>query len=75
MQGKLISKKHIRMTEEMAREIELLADLERRNFQDQARVLCELGLQVYRQQGNAANAGKRRLLSAVDSRRRTEGVA
>lgn len=48
------AKLHIRLTEDVAREVRAIADLEHRPIQDQLRYLIVLGLQVVRSgvQGN-----------------------
>lgn len=74
-EGKLTEKKRVRMSESMAKEIEMIAELERRHFQDQARVFIELGIEAYREQRKGPRVAKRRLMTRVDARRRTEGAA
>jgi hypothetical protein len=58
--GKLTQKKRVAMSEEMAREIELLSESWRRPFQDQARVLLELGLQAHKKLGKGPMGALRR---------------
>lgn len=52
--GKKTQKMHIRLTEDLAREVRALAELESRDIQDQIRVLIFLGLQS-RRQGSMAD--------------------
>ena len=52
MKEKLFIKTHMRVTEDMAREVNALAELEHRPIQDQYRYLIALALQVLRNGGN-----------------------
>lgn len=48
LNGKKSEKMHVRLTEDLAREVRAIADLEHRPIQDQIRVLIFLGLQSLR---------------------------
>lgn len=72
---KLTEKKRVRMSASMAREIEIIAELEHRHFQDQARLFIELGIEAYRSSGKGPMGAKRRLMTPGDAPRRTEGAA
>lgn len=62
MSGKNTAKMHIRLTEDVAREVRAIADLEHRPIQHQLRVFVVLGLQAYRS-GVHANSGLERRTS------------
>lgn len=53
LEGKKTQKMHIRLTEDLAREVRAVSDLEHRPYMDQLRLFIVLGLQMYRQ-GNRA---------------------
>lgn len=48
LSGKKSEKMHVRLTEDLAREVRAIADLEHRHIQDQIRVLILIGLQTLR---------------------------
>ena len=48
LEGKLTVKGHVRLTEEIDREIEVISELEHRPKQDQTRVLIVLGILAWR---------------------------
>lgn len=64
--GKNTAKMHIRLTEDVAREVRAIADLEHRPIQHQLRVFVVLGLQAYRS-GVHANSGIERRTSGLDA--------
>lgn len=64
LNGKKTAKMHVRLTEDVAREVRAAADLECRPIQDQIRVLIIIGLQVFRQ-GNMGDS--RRTMPHVDA--------
>lgn len=64
---KKTAKMHIRLTEDVAREVRAIADLEHRPIQHQLRVFVVLGLQAYRS-GVHANNG-------IDSRTMGQAAA
>lgn len=48
LDGKLTVKGHVRLTEEIDREIEVISEIEHRSKQDQTRVFIVLGIQAWR---------------------------
>jgi hypothetical protein len=72
---KLTEKKRVRMSASMAKEIETIAELEHRHFQDQARLFLELGIEAYRASGKGPMSAKKRLMTPGDAQGRTEDVA
>jgi hypothetical protein len=52
VKDKLSVKSHIRLTEDLFREVRATAELENRPIQDQLRVFVLIGLQVFKSRGN-----------------------
>ena len=75
MYEKLTARKQIRLTERMAREVERLADLEIRDFDDQIRFLIELALRQYRSRSKPTSGKNRQALPPdVTSQRDEEAL-
>lgn len=60
--GKNTAKMHIRLTEDVARQVRAIADLEHRPIQDQLRFLIVLGLQAVRDRVEGNGSENRRTL-------------
>lgn len=73
--GKLSMMKRVRMTEEMALEIEAIGLLEHRNFCDQARVFIDEGLAAYKRKHKRPIGEKKELLRPVVASRGLEKTA
>lgn len=72
---KKTEKLRIRLTPSVAAAVRALAEMERRNYQDQLGVLVEEGLRLRGFASNGIRGPRRRLLSLGAAPRRTEGVA
>lgn len=66
-------KMHLRLTEDIAREVRALADLEHRPVQDQMRFLIVLGLQTAKVLVHGHDAERRRTVTPDDSVRGMQG--